>query len=395
MEKTDKHILTKSERVEFLTFIEDKGIETPKDWKLIHSEICKSNEDEIDIDSIVSNLKAEGLKFAIDVVSNPNEPSFLDSGVVKVRYRYVLDPIHAGEEKIKENTREFCSTLIRKNLLYRREDINAMSFRGSNPIAKKRYSIFNSAGGWNCRHAWQREIYVMPQRTKTVENGLKTSTEDVPKVQLSMSNEKKSLKVRFGEFLQKEGRKLTEQEVVDLTSVMLEDKAVEQKFVDIQVEDKTLRIDAEQPEVGAPVSWVDAEGNMMEVEDGSYPVNVDGKEWIIVVVDRKISEMNEVESQESAEEAEQEMSEDKGPTVQEQFESFKKEIPSMIAEAVAANMSEHTEKQTKAFSTIIEAKFKKLPAFPAEEVNAELSAEENKNEKKEGTLLERMVKVAK
>lgn len=235
----------------------------------------------------------------------------------------------------------------------------------------------------------------MPQRTKTVENGLKTSTEDVPKVQLSMSNEKKSLKVRFGEFLQKEGRKLTEQEVVDLTSVMLEDKAVEQKFVDIQVEDKTLRIDAEQPEVGAPVSWVDAEGNMMEVEDGSYPVNVDGKEWIIVVVDRKISEMNEVESQESAEEAEQEMSEDKGPTVQEQFESFKKEIPSMIAEAVAANMSEHTEKQTKAFSTIIEAKFKKLPAFPAEEVNAELSAEENKNEKKEGTLLERMVKVAK
>lgn len=396
MPKTERNILTDSEKVEFLNLIEGKGEKPPKEWQLVHSELCNPNEEELELDSIIDNLSAEGVKFAIDLVSNPNENSFLDSGIVKVRYRYVLDPIHAGEEKIKDNTREFCEELIRKDLIYRREDINAMSFRGSNPIAKKRYSIFNSAGGWNCRHAWQREIYVMPQRTKKVENGLKTSTETVQKINLSMPQETKSLKVKFGEFLSEVGRKLTEQEVVELTSVMLED---EQKFVEVQVEDKILRIDAEKPEVGASVSWVNEEGEMMEVENGSIPVSIGEENMILVIEDRKIAEIQSVEEAESTEEAEQEMSSEENASeestsedsVESQISKLKEEIPAMIQSALEAKLSENNDKQTKAFSAIVEAKLSKLPAFPSDEVNAELSADEDDSSERGSNMLERIV----
>jgi len=393
--KTERHIITDSEKVEFFNLIEGKGQKTPKDWQLIHSEICKPDEDDKDLDSIIDTLSEDGVKFAIDVVSNPNEPSFLDSGIVKVRYRYVLDPIHAGEEKIKDNTRDFCAELIRRDLIYRREDINQMSFRGANPIANQRYSIFNSAGGWNCRHAWQREIYVLPQRVKTVKNGLKTSTEDVPKIQMQMAKEEKSLKVKFGEWLKEQGAKLTQEEVVEMTSVMLENEGEEQKFVDVQVDDKILRINAEVPEEGAAVSWVDAEGNMMDVEDGEYPIEFDGKNWIVTIEDRVIKSIKDIAEAESSEEAEQEMSseentEEQGPSLSEQFTELKESIPGMIAEAIQANLSAHSDKQQKVFSTIVDAKLKGLPAFPQDEVDANLSSNEGEAAK-EGTLLERVV----
>jgi len=391
MQKTDKHILTDSQKVEFLSLLKSKGQKTPQDWRLVHSELCDPNENELDIDSIIDNLSAEGAKFAVDVISNPNQASFLDAGIVKVRYRYVLDPLHSGEQKIQDNTREFCETLIQRDLIFRREDINAMSFRGSNPIAKQRYSIFNSAGGWNCRHAWQREIYVLPQRTKTVENGLKTSTVNVPKVQLSMNNKNTTIKAKFGKWLAEQGRKLTQEEVVDLTSVMLADKAEEQKFIDIQVEDKVLRIDAEVPEKDAAVSWVDAEGNLTDVEDGEIVVNIDEKPVTLVIADRKISEIKEIDEAEAAKEAEQEMSSDDNKDFSKEISDLKESIPAMIATAIEASLSAHSEKQAAVLTTIVEAKLKGMPAFPAEEVSAELSADKAGEEKKEGTMLERMM----
>ena len=81
MPKTEKkNILTDSEKVEFLNQLKGKGQKPPEDWQLIHSEICNPEEDEVELDSIINKLSAEGVKFAIDIVSNPNENSFLDSG---------------------------------------------------------------------------------------------------------------------------------------------------------------------------------------------------------------------------------------------------------------------------------------------------------------------------
>ena len=50
--------------------------------------------------------------------------------------------------------------MINADLIYRREDINQMSFRGENPLAKQNYSIFEYRGAWNCRHIFKRLIFI-------------------------------------------------------------------------------------------------------------------------------------------------------------------------------------------------------------------------------------------
>lgn len=377
----DKNVLSDSEKVEFLNHLEDKGETVGEGWRLIHSQICETNESTLDFNNLINSINIKSEKFAVDVVSNPNEKSFLDSGVIKVRYRYVLDPSHSGEQAIKDNTREFCETLIKKDLIYRREDINMMSFRGSNPISKKRYSIFNLQGHWNCRHAWQREIYVVPQRTKKVENGLLTSSK------IAMSKENKTIKVQFGELLSKIGRKLTKEEIVELNSVMLSDEATNQKFVDIEVDGKILRIDADKPEEGAAVSWVDAEGNLTDVENGEIVVTIDEKEMILVVEDRVIKSVKDVESAEESPAAEEEMSTEETSSLKKEVADLKTILPTMIKDAIEARMTESAKTQTEKFAAIIDEKLKEIPAFNGEEISTNLSKE---NTSKGGTMLERI-----
>jgi len=84
-----------------------------------------------------------------------NSTSFLDTPTTKIRYKYV--------GPISSNSREFCRYLIEnftnKDRVFRKEDINNMSFAGVNkglgPNGIDQYNIFLYRGGNNCKHNWE------------------------------------------------------------------------------------------------------------------------------------------------------------------------------------------------------------------------------------------------
>jgi hypothetical protein len=85
------------------------------------------------------------------IYSFPNRESELDTDLFRVRYKYMLNP-QAGGQPITATTRKFCSDLIRKNLVFRLEDmLNQQNDQGS--------SFADWRGGYNCRHIFARIIY--------------------------------------------------------------------------------------------------------------------------------------------------------------------------------------------------------------------------------------------
>jgi hypothetical protein len=85
------------------------------------------------------------------VSSQPNSPSFEDTPERLIRYKYVLNPQAPGAP-IKETTREFCKDLLNKNLVYRVEDLEAITNDlGSSALVWR--------GSYNCRHLWQKIEY--------------------------------------------------------------------------------------------------------------------------------------------------------------------------------------------------------------------------------------------
>lgn len=112
---------------------------------------------------IIEGLKKVGLKLSdyqadgwdiddsikMEIESKPLEPSFLDTDTYRVRYRYV------GPRDNKNRT--FCADVLDLDLIYRKEDIDAMSLRGENKEFG-RYDIFQYKGNINCRHRWEKVI---------------------------------------------------------------------------------------------------------------------------------------------------------------------------------------------------------------------------------------------
>ena len=85
------------------------------------------------------------------ITSYPNRESDLDTNLFRIRYKYVLNP-KAGGAPISSTTRKFCADLIRKNLVFRLEDmVNQQNDQGS--------SFADWRGGYNCRHLFARIIY--------------------------------------------------------------------------------------------------------------------------------------------------------------------------------------------------------------------------------------------
>jgi hypothetical protein len=119
-------------------------------WELLFED------EEIDSVDILENEDALILALAIE--SDPAAKSFLDQGNYAIRYKYVVAP--GKGPAIIETSRQFCIDMINADLIYRREDINQMSFRGENPLAKQNYSIFEYRGAWNCRHIFKRLIFI-------------------------------------------------------------------------------------------------------------------------------------------------------------------------------------------------------------------------------------------
>ena len=88
-----------------------------------------------------------------------NQDSKLDTERWKVRYKYIKGTKKTPKTK---KSRKFCNDLIKANKLYRKEDIDIMSFKGENKEFGHKgqsYSIFKFKGGVNCYHRWERRIY--------------------------------------------------------------------------------------------------------------------------------------------------------------------------------------------------------------------------------------------
>jgi hypothetical protein len=86
------------------------------------------------------------------VSTNPNGPSIEDEKEYNVRYKYILNPRITGQRAVIPTTRDFCKTLLSKNLVWRVEDME-----------KTQNDFGDSAmvwrGGFNCRHVWSRIEY--------------------------------------------------------------------------------------------------------------------------------------------------------------------------------------------------------------------------------------------
>jgi len=120
--------------------------EFEEDWILI-------DEEDVDGEPQADNHYSKNYSFAIQ--NDPDASSFMDSGFYRIRYEYV------GGAPIS-TSRKFCVEMITtyKNNLYRKEDINQMSFTTTNkPFGT--YSIFLWKGSYNCRHKWRRLTYFL------------------------------------------------------------------------------------------------------------------------------------------------------------------------------------------------------------------------------------------
>lgn len=90
--------------------------------------------------------------------ANPDKQSIEDDGTYKIRYAYV--PVRNSPD-----SRQFCQrmeTLTSSDVVFRKEDINQMSFRGVNRKLGhngQNYSLLKYKGGKNCHHFWEMRVY--------------------------------------------------------------------------------------------------------------------------------------------------------------------------------------------------------------------------------------------
>jgi hypothetical protein len=135
--------MTEEDENAWLAFLQDKGEEIDlNEWEVI--DIQEANDDD------------DHFEFGWD---NPDMKSKDDTGIFKIRYKY-------GPDRVTKNSRKFCkemTNLSKKGIVYRREDINMMSFNGVNgqfaPEGSSNYSIWKFKGGVYCHHAWYRVTY--------------------------------------------------------------------------------------------------------------------------------------------------------------------------------------------------------------------------------------------
>lgn len=125
------------------------GETIPDNWTEILAVDIEDNEEDLTDEAI--------LQMAIQ--SDGAAPSSLDKeikdvGFYRVRYKY--------NGPLDDKNRTFCKQLLvfqGSTKIFRREDINQMSFTTSNPEFGT-YSIFRFKGSFGCRHKWQRLIFL-------------------------------------------------------------------------------------------------------------------------------------------------------------------------------------------------------------------------------------------
>ena len=87
--------------------------------------------------------------------ATPEKRSKQDTSLFQVRYRYAGAPSQS-------NQRDFCTQVLNANRFYRAEDLNKKSTANSDfaPKGQNSYNIFLYKGGVNCKHYWERVIFL-------------------------------------------------------------------------------------------------------------------------------------------------------------------------------------------------------------------------------------------
>ena len=152
---------TKEDETSWLEYLADKGEDVDEEeWELtaVQEVLDPDNEDAV-VDAITSVNMA-----AVSSYGDPEERSSGDAGMFKIRYRY--------SGNLKDNSRTFCVEMVGlsgSGKVYRKEDINQMSFSGVNgefaPKGRSTYSIFKYKGGAYCHHKWERLIFVRKRKS--------------------------------------------------------------------------------------------------------------------------------------------------------------------------------------------------------------------------------------
>ena len=147
---------TKEDEAQWLEYLADKGEDIDEEeWELTAVQDVEDpdREDEI-VEAITSVSMA-----AVSSYGDAEQKSSGDAGMFKIRYKYT--------GSLSANSRTFCVEMVGLSdggKVYRKEDINQMSFSGVNgqfaPKGRSTYSIFKYKGGAYCHHKWQRLIYM-------------------------------------------------------------------------------------------------------------------------------------------------------------------------------------------------------------------------------------------
>ena len=133
---------TEEDGDDMINQLEALGEVLSDDWEVVHSEIYQDENESVKMAEIKYSDKA----------------SSEDDGVYKVRYAYM-------PERKSPNSRDFCKrmeVLTGRKIVFRKEDINMMSFRGVNKELghkKQNYSLLKYKGGKNCHHYWELRVY--------------------------------------------------------------------------------------------------------------------------------------------------------------------------------------------------------------------------------------------
>lgn len=220
------------------------GEKIDSNWIEAFSTDVVEDEETMDLEDILKlSIQADGDGESILDVNDGNKGRWL------VRYRY------SGPQDAKNRT--FCANLLAfqgTDIVFRKEDINQMSFSTSNPEFGT-YSIFRYKGSYGCRHKWKRTIFY-----NDFEDDEIRKVGNVPRV-VNRINDKEATKVN----LKPKNRKMAEIKLATIQELPLEERVV-----------------------GAEV---DNENGEYEVEGVTY-----------IVADGKITEVVEAVAEETTEE---------------------------------------------------------------------------------------------
>lgn len=161
----------------WLTYLADKASPVPmSDYTLLKTEQVGNPEDDHNLFAQKAYSRRE---FGLDDYANPEDPSEFGDIVSPKGYLYAVRYSYykASKKTPTYPSRDFCVEMMDlsdSGVMYRYEDIQDMSDAGENSqfarAGESSYSIFDHAGGVNCYHGWQRNIFIYDQGQYTFED---------------------------------------------------------------------------------------------------------------------------------------------------------------------------------------------------------------------------------